>query len=297
MRYIFKFILLFLLFFTLNPASSEQRYVFLVTIDGLRPDAISKTNTPNLTQLMQRSSYTLNASTVFPSLTMPSHTSLLTGLDVKNHKHTLNDYQKINKLLNQKKYLPIDTIFTYGKQNNLKTTFICGKDKLRFLIKPSAEYNILCYENYNDRDNTIQKITSAFISAFKTQRNNINFIHYPEPDLSGHINGWMSDKYIESLKKVDIEIQKLIVLLENEMSDNNYLLIITADHGGTENTHGSKSKEHMTIPWIANGSSVKKNYKINRDIKIYDTAPTILHFLNIKKPESLDGEVITEIFN
>ena len=81
------------------------------------------------------------------------------------------------------------------------------------------------------------------------------------------------------------------------MSDNNYLLIITADHGGTENSHGSKSKEHMTIPWIAYGNSVKKNYKINRDIKIYDTAPTILHFLNIKIPESLDGEVIIEIFN
>jgi len=228
---------------------------------------------------------------------MPSHTSLVTGLDVKNHKHTLNDYKKINKLLNQKKYLPIDTIFTYGKLNNLKTTFICGKDKLRFLINPSPEYNISCYDIYNDRDNTIQNITTTFTSTFKTKKNKINFIHYPEPDLSGHINGWMSYKYIESLKKVDIEIQKLIVLLENEMSDNNYLLIITADHGGTENTHGSKSKEHMTIPWIANGSSVKKNYKINRDIKIYDTAPTILHFLNIKKPESLDGEVITEIFN
>ena len=297
MRYILKFILFFLLFFQVNCVCSEEKYVFLITIDGLRPDAISKINTPNLAKLLQKSSYSLNASTVFPSLTMPSHTSLVTGLDVKNHKHTLNDYKKINKLLNQKKYLPIDTIFTYGKLNNLKTTFICGKDKLRFLINPSPEYNISCYDIYNDRDNTIQNITTTFTSTFKTKKNKINFIHYPEPDLSGHINGWMSYKYIESLKKVDIEIQKLIVLLENEMSDNNYLLIITADHGGTENTHGSKSKEHMTIPWIANGSSVKKNYKINRDIKIYDTAPTILHFLNIKKPESLDGEGITEIFN
>ncbi len=297
MRYILKFILFFLLFFQVNCVCSEEKYVFLITIDGLRPDAISKINTPNLAKLLQKSSYSLNASTVFPSLTMPSHTSLVTGLDVKNHKHTLNDYKKINKLLNQKKYLPIDTIFTYGKLNNLKTTFICGKDKLRFLINPSPEYNISCYDIYNDRDNTIQNITTTFTSTFKTKKNKINFIHYPEPDLSGHINGWMSYKYIESLKKVDIEIQKLIVLLENEMSDNNYLLIITADHGGTENTHGSKSKEHMTIPWIANGSSVKKNYKINRDIKIYDTAPTILHFLNIKKPESLDGGVITEIFN
>ena len=228
---------------------------------------------------------------------MPSHTSLFTGLDVKNHKNILNDSNKINKLLDQKEYLPIDTIFTHGEQNDLRTTFICGKNKLRFLIKPAPENTILCYDIYNDRNSNIQNITTTFTEIFKADKNKINFIHFPEPDLSGHTYGWMSDKYIESLKKVDIEIQKLIKLIQNVMLDKNYLLIITADHGGTENTHGSSIKEHMTIPWIAVGNSVKKNYKIKRTIKIYDTAPTILHFLNIKIPDSLDGQVITDIFN
>jgi predicted AlkP superfamily pyrophosphatase or phosphodiesterase len=297
LRYILKFILLLLLFFQVTPASSEQSYVFLVTIDGLRPDAISEKNTPNLTALLLKSSYTLNASTVFPSYTMPSHASLFTGLDVKNHKTTLNDHNKIDKLLNQNKYLPIDTIFTWGVQKNLRTTFICGKDKLRFLIKPDAKNTISCYDIYWQRDNIIQNITQTVYSTFKSTRNNINFIHYPEPDLSGHINGWMSTKYIESLKKVDSEIQKLTELIQDEMLDKNYLLIITSDHGGTGNSHGSKIKEHMTIPWIAHGNSVKKNHKIKRKIKIYDTAPTILHFLNIEIPDNLDGEAITEIFN
>ena len=297
MRYILQFILLLFLFIHVNPISSEEKYVFLITIDGLRPDAISQTNTPNLTKLIRRSSYTLDASTVFPSTTMPSHTSLFTGLDVKNHNNTLNDYKEIDKLLDQKKYLPIDTIFTLGKQNNLKTTFICGKNKLRFLIKPDPENTISCHDIYKERDNILQSITKTFTENFRTNRHKINFIHYPEPDLSGHKNGWMSDKYLESLKQVDSEIPKLIEIIKEEIIDKDYLLVITADHGGTENTHGWSIKEHMTIPWIAFGNSVKKNYKIKKPIKIYDTAPTILHFLNIEISTSLDGTVITEIFN
>jgi predicted AlkP superfamily pyrophosphatase or phosphodiesterase len=296
LRYILKFLLLFLLLFQLTPASTEEKYVFLITIDGLRPDAISNTNTPNLALLLQNSSYTLNASTVVPSNTMPSHTSLFTGLDVKNHKNTLNDYKQIDKLLLQKKYLAFDTIFTLGEQKNLRSTFICGKDKLRFLVKPNPVYNISCYNIYTDRENIIQNITSIFISTFKSERNKINFIHYPEPDISGHKYGWMTAKYIESLKKVDIEIQKLINFIQSKIGAN-YLIIVTSDHGGTEKSHGTKIKEHITIPWIAHGKSVKKNYKIENKVKIYDTAPTILQFLNIELPDSLDGRTITEIFN
>jgi len=297
LRYILKFTLLFLLLFQANSANTEERYVFLVTIDGLRPDAISKINTPNLIKLMQSSSYTLNATTVFPSNTMPTHTSLFTGLDVKNHKNILNNYVKIGKLLDQNKYLSVDTIFTLGEQKNLRTTFVCGKNKLRFLIKPSSKNSISCYDIYTNRHNIIQNITEIFTTTFKNNRNKINFLHYPQPDMSGHIYGWMSDKYIGSLKEVDTEIQRLIKLIQTELSGKKYLLIITADHGGAGNTHGSAIKEHMTIPWIAHGNSVKTNYSIKRKVTIYDTAPTILHFLDIDIPDNLDGTLITEIFN
>ncbi len=122
-------------------------------------------------------------------------------------------------------------------------------------------------------------------------------MHYPEPDLSGHIHGWMTEKYLESLKEVDIELEKIISTVNTELQDDNYLLIITSDHGGTDKTHGKELKEHITIPWIAHGSSVKTNHKIESDIKIYDTATTILHFLNVEIPNGLDGKIITEIFN
>ncbi|NIP38335.1 MAG: sulfatase-like hydrolase/transferase [Candidatus Dadabacteria bacterium] len=297
MRILFKILPLLLVFFSLSTANAKDKYIFVITIDGLRPDAISETNTPSLSNLLQKSSYSLNASTVFPSSTMPSHTSLFTGLDAKNHKNTLNEHKKIRKLISQGKYLQFDTIFTIGEKNGFRTTFICGKDKLKFLIRPSLQNTVLCHDIYDNKDNIVPIITTTFTSSFKTNRNKINFIHYPEPDLSGHRNGWMTEKYLESLRSVDKEIEKLLGLIRTEMAEKESLLIITADHGGTEKTHGTRSKEHMTIPWIAYGNSVKKNHKIKKEVKIYDTAPTILNFLGIKTPPNLDGKAVTEIFN
>ncbi len=107
----------------------------------------------------------------------------------------------------------------------------------------------------------------------------------------------MSDEYIESLTMVDAEFKKLISFINSNLSQNNYLVIITSDHGGKGYTHGTRLKEHITIPWIAYGKSVKKDYKIQKHIRIYDTAPTILHFLDIELPAGLDGQVVKEIFN
>ena len=298
MRIILPYLLiLFFITSCISNADSNGKYLFLITIDGLRPDAVTEQTTPNLAAFLKNSSYSLNAQTVYPSNTMPSHTSLFTGLDAKNHKKTLNDHREIKKLLKQGKYLQFDTVFTIGEKNGFSTTFICGKDKLKFLIRPSFQNTVLCHDIYDKKDNIISIITTTFSSTLKSKKNNINFIHYPEPDLSGHRHGWMTEKYLESLRIVDKEIEKLLGLIRTEWAEKEYLLIITADHGGTEKTHGTRLKEHMTIPWIAYGSSVKKGYKIQKEVKIYDTVPTILNFLDINIPPNLDGKAVTDIFN
>src|SRR5262245_10961319 len=61
------------------PVHGLTEHVILVSIDGLRPDAIAKFEAKTLNQLMREGSYTLSASTILPSKTLPSHTSMLTG--------------------------------------------------------------------------------------------------------------------------------------------------------------------------------------------------------------------------
>src|SRR5687767_5567424 len=61
------------------PLASVSRNVVVVSVDGLRPDAIAKYSAPTLQRLMREGSYTLAARTIDPSTTLPSHTSMLTG--------------------------------------------------------------------------------------------------------------------------------------------------------------------------------------------------------------------------
>ena len=56
---------------TLTPTSAPHATrVLILSIDGLRPDAIALAPMPNLLALMQNSAYTLNAQTVLPSVTL-----------------------------------------------------------------------------------------------------------------------------------------------------------------------------------------------------------------------------------
>ena len=67
------------------PAGGVTSHVVLVSIDGLRPDAIEAFGAGTLQRLMREGSYTLSATTILPSKTLPSHTSMLTGEDVDEH--------------------------------------------------------------------------------------------------------------------------------------------------------------------------------------------------------------------
>jgi hypothetical protein len=67
------------------PAQSLTRFAILVSIDGLRPDAIEAFGATTLQRLIREGSYTLAASTITPSKTLPSHTSMLTGQPPERH--------------------------------------------------------------------------------------------------------------------------------------------------------------------------------------------------------------------
>src|SRR5687768_7962256 len=61
---------------TITPTRAPlTRRVLILSIDGLRPDAISLAPMPNLFALMQSGAYSLTAQTVYPSVTLVAHAS------------------------------------------------------------------------------------------------------------------------------------------------------------------------------------------------------------------------------
>jgi len=73
-------------------------------------------------------------------------------------------------------------------------------------------------------------------------------------------------------------------------------VIIQADHGGHDRSHGTDCAEDMTIPWMAVGPHVKANYAIQGPVSLLDTAPTLARMLGIAPSDEWDGRCIDEIF-
>ncbi len=289
-----KIVLLFLLItplLVISPGTtfSEQsaEFALVITIDGLRADAIAKASAPNLTDLIKEGSYTPSAKTVDPPKTLPSHTSLVTGLVPKKHLTFINEW------IEDMGYVEFDTIFTLAKKEGFSTAMFVGKDKLNFIAVPKSIDKLEVVE-YSPT--SVKEISNSFISYMKENTPGITLIHFPEPDIPGHKEGWMSEEYLNALQRVDTELGNIINALKQIGIYEKTFLVITSDHGGKGKTHKGDHPDVTTIPWLAVGEGVKQDYTIKEKVYIYDTAPTVLKALGISPPQNIDGRVLEEIF-
>jgi predicted AlkP superfamily pyrophosphatase or phosphodiesterase len=67
--------------------AQTAKHVIFLTIDGFRPDFYldSGWQTPNLHALMNDGAYAKGVNSVFPSMTYPSHTTIVTGVQPAKH--------------------------------------------------------------------------------------------------------------------------------------------------------------------------------------------------------------------
>ena len=62
--------------------------VILISIDGMRPDGLIKCKNPYVDELKEIASYTFDARTVFPSVTLPCHMSMFHSVPPERHGTT-----------------------------------------------------------------------------------------------------------------------------------------------------------------------------------------------------------------
>lgn len=70
-----------------------ENKVVLVLVDGMRPDGVCEYGEPYLQDLAAQSSASFAAATVFPSITLPCHTSLFFGVDPQRHGVLTNEWR------------------------------------------------------------------------------------------------------------------------------------------------------------------------------------------------------------
>ena len=266
---------------TATPISRPTR-VLILSIDGFRPDAIDLTPMRNLQALMAEGAYSLVAQTIFPSSTLPSHTSMLTGLCPDKHGIDWNDY------LPKRGYANGTDIFDLAHAAGLRTVMVVGKEKLRQITEPESTD---VFEYINDRDVVI----AARVAELIPQGFGLMFVHFPTPDWMGHEYGWLSPEQFSVLFRADEALQTILNALDAAGMREDTLIIVTADHGGHDTTHGSSRIEDITIPWIIAGPGVHHKV-LETNINTTDTAATIAWALNLPLQPEWDGRPVLEAF-
>lgn len=266
---------------------ARPRGVLMISVDGLRPDLIFRADTPNLRNLMARGSFTLWALTVPLAVTLPSHTSMLTGVPVEVHGVTWNGDPP-----NSKSWPARPTLFAVAKQAGYRTAMVAGKSKFAALAVPGTLDH--CYVPPDMRgDSTVTDTAAGWIRADAPQ---VLFVHLPLVDAAGHNYGWGSPEQITAVAKADRCIGRLLDALAQKNLLDSTVVLVTADHGGAGKSHGRGDDRSLHIPWIIAGPGIRQGYDLTQDanltIHTEDSFATVCSLLGIPVADSIMGRVV-----
>lgn len=270
---------------TQSPSPTPQppiRRALIVSYDGLRPDVITQAPMPNLQALMQAGAYSLTTQTTFPSGTLPAHASMLLGICPQKHGVDWNDYDPAHG------YAQGVDIFDLAHAAGLQTVMVVGKKKLIQLTEPES---LDVYQYINDRDLVIVDwLLKNFPADF-----GLMFVHFPTIDFMGHEHGWFSWQQLSVARRGDEALSKLLAALDERGLRDETLIIVTSDHGGHEQSHGSRNPLDMVIPWVIAGPKIRPGELVSQT-QITDTAATAAWALQLPIPPEWDGVPVTEAF-
>ena len=279
--------------------------MFIVSIDGGKPEVIQQSRMPVLKKLVQEGAATWVAQTIRPPITLPAHTSMLTGLPREKHGITWNSWVPTNGSV------AVPTVFSAAKQAGLSTAMFVGKEKFRHFLQPNTvdefyydRSNAVVVMKSDNGDKVVKKEGNIFAKMVATNaasyilknKPNLCFIHFTDTDTIGHEFGWGSPEQMKAFAETDEALGLVQDAIQEAGIAKKSVIIISADHGGHGRGHSKGEPEDMAIPWIAWGKGVKKGFSITESVNTCDTASTVLWLLDITPSILMDGKAVTTAF-
>ncbi len=263
-------LLLFLFFCTINIGCSEDsstkseegtpgdstKHVLVIGIDGVRPDALKVSDTPNMDKLINAGAVSYNAyaggefgmETQQATSGGPGWSSILTGVWVNKHNVSDNGFSDPN-------YDEYPCFFTRIKEvrpNAYLSSIVHWEPINNYIIEDA---------DYEDEGSDVIVAVKA-VAHLESQDPDVLFLHFDDVDHAGHAYEYSPTipEYVESIHVVDKYIGSVITGIESRSNYKNedWLIIITTDHGGSGSSHGGQSDVERTIPFIVSGKNTQK---------------------------------------
>ena len=154
---------------------------------------------------------------------------------------------------------------------------ICNPGSLRFAV----------YTNAYMQESGDTVLTDECERIIDQHKPDLAFLYMVETDeKGGHDNGWMTEAYLARISTAIDNVKRMFDKYGDE-----YRIIIMADHGGHERSHGTDLPEDMTIPLFFIGERFE-NGATKDGLSLLDIAPTVAAVMGIPADPDWEGKSI-----
>jgi hypothetical protein len=240
------------------------RHVLVIGIDGARPDALQAANTPQLHALIARGAVSYDAfsggvlgtPTQQETASGAAWTSILTGVWVDKHQVRDNSFKTSNlKKLEGSRITGYPHFFTRIKQKYPQAY-------LASIVnwKPIND-KILSDADYRDTGNDEHVANQCAKLLLGDKNPAVIFLQFDEVDHAGHESKGFSPgspghaRYLQAIEQCDRQIGVVLDAMKKRpgFAREDWLVVVTADHGGVGKKHGGQSPDERTVFIITSG--------------------------------------------
>ena len=251
--------------------------VILISIDGVRPDGLLSCGNPYVQELLKSSTYTLDAQTVYPSNTLPSHTSIFNS-QIPQHHGTLTNAAVV----------PTEEktgLFEHLKAAGASNAMVYGWAPMRNLAQNGR--SLMAIEFFRSRlvEHADDLLTDKALELLRRFHPDFLFHYMPDTDDDGgHAAGWMSETYLDCIRRAIDNVKRII----DEFGEE-YTVLVVTDHGGHDHDHGTDLPEDMTVPMILHGRQFAAGKELH-GVSTLDIAPTVAAIMGVAPHPLWEGK-------
>ncbi|MEL3951047.1 alkaline phosphatase family protein [Streptomyces sp. LNU-CPARS28] len=273
-------------------AAARKPKVLIIGLDGALLSRIKDAAAPTLKSLMAdglTAPSALYANPLAPTSSGPGWSTLLTGVWPDKHKVLGNDFtghdlaRYPDFMTRAEAAKPSLNTYAVSSWAPITDTIFSPKVDAR-VSTPSAEYDT------GTTARAVARLRDSDPDAVFAQLDNI--------DHAGHSHGAASQAYLDAIRTADGQVGQMVAAVQARASygDEDWLIMITADHGHTDaGGHGGSSWAERQTFLIARGGGAAAG-SVRHDVRMPDVAVSALAHLGVPIDPAwgLDGRPIQQ---
>ena len=297
MRKLFILLLCALFATPVLQAQPIANHVILIGLDGWAAHDLDKAlDIPNLRSLMEGGACSMHKRSVIPSSSAVNWASMFMGAGPEMHGYTTWGSKKPEVpsiATNDNGIFP--TIFSAIREQHPDAETGCTFewDGIKYVIDTLSISHV---KYFKEGWKHVEENCDNIVTYIKDKKPVFFAPCFDGIDGIGHDKGWYTEDYYDYLVRIDRCIGRIIQAIKDAGIYDDTVIIVTGDHGGHDQGHGTLDLRDMESPLVFFGKNVRAGHQLDEPIMQYDIAATVAYILDIDIPEVWRGKPVKQAF-